>query len=157
MTTSGAGRTVGPAGQLGRQRHLDPADGLDVPDAVEVLRRRRLRGGEALGAAPDPVGGAELFLANCATCHLGGGGLLGSPRTPDLFEERLPRGETEAAWREYLAMEERLRWIEQKEVSLAQPREIIERVYGAIQDFTQRETQLDDVTIVICRHNPDAV
>jgi len=41
--------------------------------------------------------GYDLFLANCATCHLGGGGLLGSPRTPDLFEEGLPRGEGEAA------------------------------------------------------------
>jgi PAS domain S-box-containing protein len=29
--------------------------------------------------------------------------------------------------------------------------EIIDRVYAAIQDFTQRETQLDDVTIVICK------
>lgn len=30
-------------------------------------------------------------------------------------------------------------------------REIIERIYSAIQEFSQRETQLDDVTIVICK------
>jgi len=30
-------------------------------------------------------------------------------------------------------------------------REIIELIYSAIQDFSQRETQLDDVTIVICK------
>jgi cytochrome c6 len=41
--------------------------------------------------------GARLFLDHCATCHLGGGGLLGSPRTPDLFEEALPRGDSEQA------------------------------------------------------------
>jgi len=29
--------------------------------------------------------------------------------------------------------------------------EIIDRVYAAIQDFTERETQLDDVTIVVCK------
>lgn len=43
------------------------------------------------------IDGKTLFLENCATCHLGGGGLLGAPRTPDLFEESLARGETEAA------------------------------------------------------------
>jgi len=47
-----------------------------------------------LEATLDP---RSLFMTNCATCHLGGGGLLGSPRTPDLFEEALPRGESEAA------------------------------------------------------------
>lgn len=34
--------------------------------------------------------------------------------------------------------------------------EIIEELYEAIQDFTQRETQLDDVTVVICRREPEA-
>jgi mono/diheme cytochrome c family protein len=41
--------------------------------------------------------GKELFEMSCATCHLGGGGLLGAPRTPDLFADPLLRGETEGA------------------------------------------------------------
>ena len=41
--------------------------------------------------------GAALFALACATCHLEGGGLLGFPRTPDLFEDPLPRGETREA------------------------------------------------------------
>jgi mono/diheme cytochrome c family protein len=41
--------------------------------------------------------GESLFRMHCATCHLGGGGLLGSPRTPDLFEVPLPRGTSEDA------------------------------------------------------------
>jgi mono/diheme cytochrome c family protein len=40
----------------------------------------------ATAEAPD---GEALFELACATCHLGGGGLLGAPRTPDLFRDEL--------------------------------------------------------------------
>jgi len=51
------------------------------------------------GPAPDP--GRELFLANCATCHLGQGGLVGQSGPPDLLHDPLPRGDSAealAAW-----------------------------------------------------------
>ena len=32
---------------------------------------------------------------------------------------------------------------------------MIRPVYAEIQVFTQRESQLDDVTIVICKRNPE--
>lgn len=47
--------------------------------------------------AAQAADGKELFEMSCATCHLGGGGLLGAPRTPDLFVDPLLRGETKAA------------------------------------------------------------
>ena len=46
--------------------------------------------------------GEALFAMACATCHLGGGGLLGGPRTPDLFVDPLPRGADAAALRRTL-------------------------------------------------------
>jgi mono/diheme cytochrome c family protein len=44
-----------------------------------------------LAAAPDP--GRALYLANCATCHLGQGGLIGQAGPPDLLRDPLPRGD----------------------------------------------------------------
>ncbi len=65
--------------------------------AGDASRRDRATGPRAIPALADETAsldGAALFDRFCATCHLGGGGLLGSPRTPDLFEDALPRGET---------------------------------------------------------------
>lgn len=45
----------------------------------------------------EPIRADRLFRTHCATCHLGGGGLLGAPRTPDLFEDALIRGESAPA------------------------------------------------------------
>jgi len=44
-----------------------------------------------------PDSGRALFLAHCATCHLGQGGLVGQAGPPDLLGGVLPRGENEAA------------------------------------------------------------
>ena len=38
-----------------------------------------------------------------------------------------------------------------REHRLDPAREIVERVYGAIRDFSQNEKQMDDVTVVICK------
>ncbi len=35
-------------------------------------------------------------------------------------------------------------------------REIVDRIYDAVQEFTEHEKQADDVTIVICKRDPDA-
>jgi len=64
--------------------------GLGPVESTNIAERPP-KGGAAI---PDA---AQLFRDHCATCHLGGGGLLGSPRTPDLFEDPLPRGQTEEA------------------------------------------------------------
>jgi mono/diheme cytochrome c family protein len=54
----------------------------------------------ALAASgPDP--GRALFLTNCATCHLGQGGLVGQAGPPQLLRDPLPRGDSAqalAAW-----------------------------------------------------------
>jgi mono/diheme cytochrome c family protein len=50
-------------------------------------------GAGCASAADGAADGEALFLMACATCHLGGGGLLGAPRTPDLFVDPLPRGD----------------------------------------------------------------
>lgn len=41
--------------------------------------------------------GRALFLAHCATCHLGQGGLVGQAGPPDLLGGTLPRGDTPEA------------------------------------------------------------
>jgi mono/diheme cytochrome c family protein len=49
-------------------------------------------------ATSPAASGRALFLANCATCHLGQGGLiigLGGP--PELLWAELPRGDSEEA------------------------------------------------------------
>ena len=46
-------------------------------------------------APPEP--GRALFLAHCATCHLGQGGLVGQAGPPDLLAGVLPRGESAEA------------------------------------------------------------
>jgi len=53
----------------------------------------------ALTAAPgaESPAGRTLFLANCATCHLGQTGLVGQAGPPDLLRDPLPRGDSEAA------------------------------------------------------------
>ena len=49
-------------------------------------------------ADPAPAGsGRTLFLAHCATCHLGQGGLVGQAGPPDLLAGVLPRGESAEA------------------------------------------------------------
>jgi mono/diheme cytochrome c family protein len=49
------------------------------------------------GEPGTPTEGRALFLANCATCHLGQGGLVGQSGPPDLLRGALPRGDGEAA------------------------------------------------------------
>ena len=49
----------------------------------------------ALAAAPDA--GRALYLANCATCHMGQGGLVGQAGPPELLLDPLPRGESAEA------------------------------------------------------------
>ena len=44
-----------------------------------------------------PNAGRALFLASCATCHLGQGGLIGQAGPPDLLRGPLPRGDSEGA------------------------------------------------------------
>jgi mono/diheme cytochrome c family protein len=61
-------------------------------------------GARSARAAAGAADGEELFLMACATCHLGGGGLLGGPRTPDLFVDVLPRGEDEASLRQTIVL-----------------------------------------------------
>jgi mono/diheme cytochrome c family protein len=52
----------------------------------------------AAQADPPPPGpGRALFLAHCATCHLGQGGLVGQAGPPDLLAGVLPRGESAEA------------------------------------------------------------
>ena len=70
-------------GCSGTSRPAEPVAELAGPTESDALSGARATG-------------EDLFYANCATCHLGGGGLLGSPRTPDLFDDPLPRGETNA-------------------------------------------------------------
>ena len=65
----------------------------DLPEAY-----RRLEVPEALLRSPEArASGRKLFLANCATCHLGQGGLIGQAGPPDLLNGPLPRGDSEAA------------------------------------------------------------
>jgi mono/diheme cytochrome c family protein len=51
----------------------------------------------AVGAAPSKTADGEaLFMLACATCHLGGGGLLGAAAAPapELLQDPLPRGDS---------------------------------------------------------------
>jgi mono/diheme cytochrome c family protein len=54
-----------------------------------------------LALAADP--GRALFLTNCATCHLGQGGLVGQTGPPDLLRDPLPRGESAEALATWIA------------------------------------------------------
>src|SRR5262245_29009295 len=49
----------------------------------------------ALAAAPDA--GRALYLANCATCHKGQGGLVGQSGPPELVLDPLPHGDSAEA------------------------------------------------------------
>ncbi len=90
----------------GHGRLTSPGHGLLLA-VVALLLMSCVRGATPVDAntiavrSPGPVApvpnAAQLFREHCATCHLGGGGLLGSPRTPDLFEDALPRGQSEEA------------------------------------------------------------
>jgi mono/diheme cytochrome c family protein len=53
--------------------------------------------------AAQPDAGRALFLANCATCHLGHAGLVGQAPLPDLLRDPLPRGDSEAALTTWIA------------------------------------------------------
>jgi mono/diheme cytochrome c family protein len=47
--------------------------------------------------------GRALFLANCATCHLGHAGLVGQAPLPDLLRDPLPRGDGEQVLSTWIA------------------------------------------------------
>lgn len=65
--------------------------------ALSTPRSGALQAGASQAGSTPPSDAETLFLRHCATCHLGGGGLLGSPRTPDLFTDPLPRGDSAEA------------------------------------------------------------
>jgi len=44
-------------------------------------------------AAAEPPSGEAIFRRDCATCHLGRGGLIGDAPTPDLLAGPLARGD----------------------------------------------------------------
>lgn len=48
-------------------------------------------------AAAGTPSGEAIFLRDCATCHLGRGGLIGNAALPDLLAGPLPRGDDAAA------------------------------------------------------------
>ena len=65
--------------------------------AAALLMLAGLAGGTA-GRAADPApSGEQIFLRNCATCHLGRGSLIGSAPLPDLLSAPLPRGDSAEA------------------------------------------------------------
>ena len=75
-----------------------PVAALAAAGLACAMARAPARAGDtATAAASAPPSGEAVFLRDCATCHLGRGGLIGNAALPDLLADPLPRGDDAAA------------------------------------------------------------